>query len=173
METKPISHITAGLSVAALIIILTIVFTAVGAGAGNQTAGPLTYLVVIAGLAFFVNRYGRSQQYTASFGNLFSFGFKSTAVITVVFVSFTIIFNLLYPEFGEKALEATRVQLEKQGQLSDTDIDAAVSMTKKYFWPFIIGSTVLGFAIIGAIGSLIGAAITKKRPHDPFQQTAV
>lgn len=173
MQNKPLTHVTAGLSIAAIIILATLLMTLIGGGGASQSAGPLTYLLVIAGLVFFVNRYGRQHNYTLPFGNLFSFGFKSTAVITIVFVAFTILFNLLYPEFQEKALEATRQQLEKQGRLSDTDIDSAVGMTQKYFWPFVIGSTVLGFAIIGAIGSLIGAAITKKRPQDPFQQTTV
>ena len=41
---------------------------------------------------------------------------------------------------------------------------------EKYFWVFAIGGTMLMFVIVGAIGSLIGAAVTKKRPINPFEQ---
>ena len=41
---------------------------------------------------------------------------------------------------------------------------------QKYFWPIAIGGVLLGFLITGAIGSLIGAAITPKSPKNPFDQ---
>ncbi len=60
--------------------------------------------------------------------------------------------------------------MESQGKLSDDQIDQSLNIASKYFWLFAIGGTVLVFIIVGAIGSLIGAAITKKRPVTPFDQ---
>ena len=43
-------------------------------------------------------------------------------------------------------------------------------LMEKYFWVFMGGATMLGFLIIGCIGSLIGAAVTKKVPKDQMNQ---
>jgi hypothetical protein len=37
----------------------------------------------------------------------------------------------------------------------------------------VVGGSTIFFIIIGAIGSLLGAAITKKRPNNPFDQPSV
>jgi hypothetical protein len=168
-QTKPVSHVVAGLIIAAAVIVLSLVMNFSG-NTANASGGWLTYCVIIGGLAYFVNRHGKETNYTSTFGNLFSFGFKATAVFTILFIVFLIIFNLLFPEFKEKAMEMARHNLEEQGKLTEDQIDQALQMTKKYFWIFAIGGTMLGFIIIGAIGSLIGAAITKKRPNNPFEQ---
>ncbi len=168
-QTKPVSHVIAGLIIAAAVIVITLIMNFMG-NAGSASGGWLTYLVIIGGLAYFVNRHGKETNYNSSFGNLFSFGFKATAVFTILFIVFLIIFNLMFPEFKEKAIEMAQKNLEDQGKLNEDQIDQALQMTKKYFWIFAIGGTMLGFIIIGAIGSLLGAAITKKRPNNPFDQ---
>ncbi|MFN2457684.1 MAG: DUF4199 domain-containing protein [Chitinophagaceae bacterium] len=171
MEQKQsINHKIAGLIIAGAVIVLSIAGTLISGGAGNTTSGWLTYLIIIAGLIVFINLYGKSKDNFVTFGDLFSYGFKATAVYTVIFVVFLVLFNLLFPEFKEKALEAARVQMENQDRLSDEQIDQALEMTQKYFWVFAIGGTAIGFVIIGAIGSLIGAAVTKKRPVNPLDQ---
>jgi uncharacterized protein (DUF2062 family) len=40
----------------------------------------------------------------------------------------------------------------------------------KTYWPLLIAGTIFGSLVVGAIGSLIGAAVTKKNPQTPFQQ---
>ena len=168
-QTKPVSHVVAGLIIAAAVIVLSIVMNFAGSSA-QTSAGWLNYIVIIGGLIYFVNRHGKETNYTATFGNLFSFGFKATAVYTILFIVFLIIFNLLFPEFKEKAMQMAQERLESQGKLSEEQIDQALTMTKKYFWIFAIGGTMLSFIVIGAIGSLLGAAVTKKRPNNPFEQ---
>ncbi|HVG40917.1 MAG TPA: DUF4199 domain-containing protein [Chitinophagaceae bacterium] len=168
-QTKPVSHVVAGLLIAAAVIVINLILNFTG-NSGNTSAGMLMYLVIIIGLAIMVNRYGKSTNYTQSFGNLFSYGFKATAVFTIMFIIFLIIFNLMFPEFKEQAMEMARTKLEERGSLSDDEMDKALEISKKYFWIFAIGGTMLGFIIVGAIGSLLGAAITKKRPNNPFEQ---
>ena len=45
-------------------------------------------------------------------------------------------------------------------------------MTKKFFLPFALGGAILGTGFLGAIASLIGAAVAKKNPIDPFSNPA-
>jgi len=54
--------------------------------------------------------------------------------------------------------------------MPDDQIEKGLALWKKMFWVFTIGGTLLLYAIIGAIGSLIGAAVTKKKPVNPVDQ---
>ena len=168
-QKKPITHITAGLLIAALIIIYAIITQFLGL-TQQKGLSLLQYVIIIGGLIFFVNQYGKANNYTKSFGDLFAFGFKSTAVFTSIYIIFIIIFFLVFPDIKEKALETARQQMEQNGKLNDADVDRAVEMARKFFWVGVVGGSLLFFIIIGAIGSLIGAGITKKRPNNPFDQ---
>lgn len=172
-QKKPITHAVAGLLIAGLLIVFSMIISFTSGTTGNPGNGWISYLVIIAGLAIFIYLYGKANNNYVSFGDLFSYGFKATAVMILVFVIFLVILSFTFPEFKEKAMESARLEMEKQGKLSDDDIDKGISLVNKYFWVFAIGGTVLGFVIVGAIGSLIGAAITKKRPKTPFDQLSV
>jgi hypothetical protein len=47
-------------------------------------------------------------------------------------------------------------------------IEQGIAMTKKLFLPFAIAGAIFFTGFFGAIGSLIGAAVAKKNPVDPF-----
>jgi hypothetical protein len=49
-------------------------------------------------------------------------------------------------------------------------METALGISEKFFLPFAIGGVLLSNVIIGAIASLIGAAVAKKNPQSPFQQ---
>lgn len=171
METrKPISHVVAGLLIAGIVIAVSMVMMLIAKSAGRPGSGWFTYLIIIGGLVFFINLYGKSSDYRRSFGELFSYGFKATAVYTVLFIGFLLLFSVLFPSFKTEALEAARMEMENQKGMTEDQAEQGLQMVEKYFWIFAIGGTMLGFVIIGAIGSLLGAAITKKRPQNPFEQ---
>ena len=167
MENKPVSNIVAGAIISGLIIVYSVVLYFTGMQA-NQALGWVSYGILVGGVAYFVNAFGKANKNKLTFGNLFAYGFKVTAFTTVVFVIFMIIFNLVYPEFKEKIFEMTRQQLEQQGKLTEDQINTAVEMTKKIFIVGLIAGSIFLFALFGALGSLIGAAITKKAPPSPF-----
>jgi hypothetical protein len=169
-QRKPISHIVAGLLIAGIVIVFSMVMNFAGGSASSPGSGWITYLIICGGLILFINLYGKAKDNYVTFGNLFSYGFKATAALTAIFVLFMVLLSFLSHEFKEKGLAAARQQMESQGKLSDDQIDQSLNIASKYFWLFAIGGTVLVFIIVGAIGSLIGAAITKKRPVTPFDQ---
>jgi hypothetical protein len=169
---KPITHITAGLIIAALIVLFAIITNFLGL-TQQKGLGALQYLIILGGLILFVNQYGKANNYTESFGNLFAFGFKTTAVFTAIYIVFIVIFFLIFPDIKEKSLEMARQQMEENGKFSDADIERGVEMARKFFWVGVVGGSTIFFIIIGAIGSLLGAAITKKRPNNPFDQPSV
>jgi membrane protease YdiL (CAAX protease family) len=168
-ENKPLTHVTAGLMIAAALVVYSIIINLAGLSE-DKTFGFITYAILIVGLVVVIGIHAKANNYRLSFGNLFAFGFKSTAVFTVVFIIFIVIFNLIFPELKEKGFEMARTQLEDQGKMSDEQIDQALEMGKKFFWVGVVGGTMLMFIILGAIGSLIGAAVTKKNQVNPLDE---
>jgi hypothetical protein len=168
---KPITHVVAGLLIAGILVAFSMVMMLISKDAASKPgSGWLTYVVIIGGLIFFINHYGKANNYHKSFGDLFSYGFKATAVLTIIFVGFLILLSLLFPDLKANAMEVARTQLENQKGMNEDQMEKGIAMMEKYFWAFLIGGTTLGFVIMGAIGSLIGAGVTKKRPQNPFEQ---
>jgi hypothetical protein len=166
---KPITHLVAGAILAAIMIVYSMVLHF----AGLQQQGGLgwiAYLVMCIGIIIFISLYGKARNNQVTFGNLFAYGFKTTAVMTLIVIVFTVLFLIALPEVKEKIFEEARKGMEEQGKMSEDEIDKAIEMTKKFLWVFMIGGILLTYAILGAIASLIGAAITKKRPFNPLEQ---
>lgn len=168
-QKKPINHIVAGLIIGLVLIAYScaLYFTNI-----QQTGiyGWLPIIFIIIGLVIFVNLYGKALNNQVTFGNLFAYGFKTTAFLILVVIAFTIVFFLAFPEIKEKALESARQRMEERGNLTPDEIDKGIETVRKMFWVYTIGGVLLIYAIIGAIGSLIGAAITPKKPVNPVDQ---
>lgn len=171
-EKKPISHIVAGLTIAAILVVYSILLNYMDLSQ-NQSMGWLSYIILVGGLILFINLYGKAKNNQVTFGNLFSYGFKATAIITLIMIAFIIIFFMAFPEFKDKIVDAAREGMEKQGKMTDDQIDQGLEMFEKNFILFSAGGALFMYLILGAIGSLIGAAITKKQPRNPFDQQAI
>src|SRR5215203_721829 len=171
MEKKPMSPLIAGLLIAVAVILFSAIMTFSSGGSGNPNGGWISYAIIIVGLVFFINRYGKAIDYEANFGQYFSYGFKATTMIVLLSVVFLLILAFTMPEMKQQVVEATRLELEKQKNVTDKEINTMMEMTNKYFWVILIGTSVFFFVLIGCVGSLLGAAITKKEPKNPFGQT--
>jgi hypothetical protein len=171
-QKKPLTHTMAGLMIAGIVIVISLVMMLFAKSQSSPGSGWLTYGVIILGLIFTINMYAKSKNNFVTFGELFSYGFKATAVYTVIFIGFLILVNIMFPEFKQSAIDAVRTEMENQKNYNEDQAEMAIEMIEKNFWIFAVGGTMLGFVIVGAIGSLLGAAITKKRPINPFEQQA-
>ena len=77
--------------------------------------------------------------------------------------------GVLFPDLMERTLEVQRLEMIKKG-MSDSDIDNAMSIARKIGVPMGAIVTVIIYLIIGAIGSLVGAALAKKNPNPVFPE---
>jgi hypothetical protein len=171
MENKVTSHLTKGLIISLVLIVISLIaqFT------GNEQAtwvSVVSYVLLFAGIIWACISYGKQMNNAVTFGNVFAHGFKTSAVIAVMVIIFTVIFFLIFPDIKDKAMVLAREKMEEQGNLSDDQIDTALNMTQKFFLPITIGSIMFVYLLVGLIASLIGAGITKKDPPTPFANQA-
>ncbi|MFI5186059.1 MAG: DUF4199 domain-containing protein [Chitinophagales bacterium] len=171
-EKKPISHFIAGIIIAAVMIIYSLLLNFIGKGQ-DKTLGWIAYLLLAAGLILFVNLYGNAKNNEPTFGNLFSYGFKTTAIATLLVILCLVIVIFAFPDFKQKILDGMRQGMEDQGKLTDDKIDQAVDWFSNHFMLIMVGGALFMYLLIGVIGSLIGAAITKKKPANPLDQMSI
>lgn len=169
---KPISHIKAGV----LIVVALAIFGIITYFAGIEHTGIISFIppiMIVAGLIFFITIYGNSNHNQVTFGHLFGYGFKTTSFLTLILILLTVILILFFPEFKEKDFEATRRSMEEKRSFTEDEIVERLTIARKMFWVVTIGRILLFCAIVGAIGSVIGAAITKKKPINPIDQVSI
>jgi hypothetical protein len=173
---KKTSSVTLGLIIAFILVAISVIlYIAVSDFKQQQKFGYFTFVVLIGGIVYACITNSKENNGNVTFGNLFSFGFKTSAVIACIMVIYTALsLTILFPEMKEKGLEQAREQMETQGKLSESQIDDAISMTDKIMLPLAIGGSLVMYLIIGAISSLIGAAIAKKNPNPtPFESDSL
>ena len=120
-------------------------------------------------LVYFIREYGNSHNNEKSFGELFSYGFKASALITIILTIYMVVYSYAFPEGESKAMELARQQMESDPRISEDQIDTSLQVVRKFYFPILIAGTIFGTMIVGAVASLIGAAITKKNNSTPFQ----
>jgi hypothetical protein len=169
-EKKVMTHVQKGLLVSLILIVLGVV----AHFAGIENEGWYRWLpsIILLGAIIWASAFYSTQMNgQVTFGNVFLHGFKMSAVITVILILWTILsVTLIFPEIKEKAMEMARQQMEDSGKLTDSEIDQRVGFTKKFFMIIVITTILFGTLIVGAIGSLIGAAVAKKKPVNPLDQ---
>lgn len=169
MEHKKMSHFLAGGIVASVLVFYSVILILTDQ-IQNQQLAWISYILMIATLAYFIREFGKSVDFNASFSQLFSFGFKSTAFATIIMLAFQIIINLVFPDMKDQIIEIAREKMSDDPRVTEEAIDLSTEFLSKTFWPLLIAGTLFGSLFFGAIGSLIGAIITKKNPQNPFQE---
>ena len=167
MEKKITTPIVKGLLICLVLIIMDLV-----AGFTNSRLSPwfrwLPIVIVVGGIIWSCISYGNQMENNVSFGNIFGYGFKTSAVVACIMVVYSIIsIFVIFPETKELSLDMARKQMEEAGR-SEDQINQGLEITKRLFIPFAIGGTLLFILFEGLISSLIGAAVTKKNPQSPF-----
>jgi len=169
-ENKIMTHLTKGILVSLILIVIGVV--AHFAGIENQSWYRwLPLVMLLAAIIWGCVYYSNQMNNQVTFGNVFTHGFKMSAVIAVILVIWTLLEILvIFPEIKEKALDQARQKMEDGGKMTDSDIDRAIDVTRRFFLAFAIGGAILGTLIVGAVASLIGAGVAKKKPVNPLDQ---
>ncbi len=171
MEKKITTHITSGLLISGVLIILAVV--AYIASFDQQTWYKwLSGILFIGAVIYVCINYGKQQDNNVTFGNTFAYGFKTSAVVTCIMILFLIVFMQVFPEIKEKAMDEARKQMEKNPAVTESQIETSLGIMKKGFLVILILGSVFFYLGGGAIAAVIGAAVTKKNPRSPFDNQA-
>ncbi|HET9057048.1 MAG TPA: DUF4199 domain-containing protein [Chitinophagaceae bacterium] len=171
MEKKITSHVTKGLIISLVLIVLGLAFYFTGLYLENwyQYVVMLIYVVAIiwATLSF-----GKENDNAVTFGNLFAHGFKTAAVVTCIMIVYSLVFGYIFPEMREKIIEKTQEEMANNPKVTQAQIDQTIEIMKKSFTVFLILGVIFWYLLAGVIASLIGAGVAKKNPPSPFQPQA-
>ena len=171
MENTVTSHIVKGAILSGISIVFSVIVYVFNLYEISWLSW-INYSIFIGGLIYGGILYSNQNNNNVTFGNVFAHGFKTTAVVIVISSVYTFIsIKFLFPDIVDKSLALARKKMMENPKMTDDMIEQSTSMVKNYFLPFALGGAIIGTGILGAIGSLIGAAAAKKNPN-PFSDNA-
>ena len=169
-EQKIMSHFIKGVLISLVIIVLGIAGYIAGISMESWFSWTVNCLMFILIIVACIH-YAKQKDGFVTFGNVFSHGFKTSAIIALIMVAYTLLsFNVFFPDMKDKALEVAQERMESKGNMTDEQIETAMNFTKKYFLVFTVFAVMIFTLIFGLIASLIGAAVAKKKPVNPIDQ---
>lgn len=171
MEVKKASPSQPALKWALINLIASIVITYAFQFLDLDPNSSLKYLSFLPFLAFL---FLSQKEYKDQLGGYLTYGegFLSGflyAIFTGIFIAiFTYVYyTMLSPDMVTKIMDASQKKMTEDGKLSQDQIDAAMSMTRKYFAVFAVVGVVFIYILFGTIVSLISAAVMKNE-RSPF-----
>ena len=164
MENNIISGRSKGLVIAALLIITDLIiqyrFTAVPEGSRYMARLVITFVGVLAACILFVKQSG-----TASFGEVFAHGFKTTALVAFVMAVFTFFaVKYIYPPPSAAEMESAVQALQQQGNMLAAEARQQAEKAAANRWVIYVSLSIFAALIPGVLGALLGGAIAKKNP---------
>ncbi len=170
MEKKLTSPAVKGVIISLILIVLSLIIQFLNL-TKNRGFSSIQFVILIGGLIWSAISFSKQMNANVTFGNVFTHAFKTAAAVTAIMVVYTIIsIKFINPEIVDMALQEARTGMEGKN-MSDDQIDRAINFTRKFFVPLTAGGVLLSFLILGVIGALIGAAVSKKNPQQsPFVQ---
>jgi len=167
MKKKSTSPVMAGLLICIVLIVFGLVMYF--SGLYLETWSQYTGMVLIAaGLIWAVINHGKEKDGNVTFGSLFGYGFKTTAVIICITIVYTLIFGYIFPDAKEAFIAKAREEALTAPNANESQVEQGMAMFEKNYTLFMIIGLIFWYAIIGAVSSLIGAAVTKKDPKPTF-----
>ncbi|MES2703751.1 MAG: DUF4199 domain-containing protein [Bacteroidota bacterium] len=166
MEKKS-THVPYGAITGLIMVVMGLIlyFTGLAFKPGMQY---MTYIPFIIGIILNANAYSKANNGFVTFGNVFGSCFRATMIIALVMVAWSAISLFAFPEMKVKAMEIAQQEMASKS-MSDDQMEKGMEFMKKGYGTMIISFTVFGTLFVGAIFSLIGAAIAKKKGATPFE----
>ncbi len=116
------------------------------------------------------SNYKKSNDGFVTFSECLKIGVSITVIAALIYATFNLIFNLIFPDFGEQILRITKSEiLKKSPNMTAEQMDMAISMTKKFMSQYIVFPvTIVMYAFFGLLYSFLVGAIVKKDSNQSF-----
>lgn len=167
-SNRSLSPVAGGLLISLMLMIVTMLVAYISGLRGQPWTQWLGYIILVSGIAYVIQIHAKQVSYLEGFGDLFAYGFRVTTVIICIMILFTILFTYLNPEMKDEVIQATTEQALKQPGVREADLEKFMEFYEKNFTLVLLIGIIFSYLILGLIGSLIGAAIAKKKPTSPF-----
>jgi hypothetical protein len=160
MEQKITTHFTKGLIIGLIMVTLGTVFQVLNIY--DRWVQWLTLGVYAASIIWTCYSFSKEMDGAVSFRQIFSHGFKTASIVTLIGIAAFIITYLIMPEVKEKGLQIAREEMAKNPQMTEEIINQSIQWTDKFFLLFGIIGSLFSYAFTGALSALIGAAVSPK-----------
>jgi len=166
MEKKQ-THIAYGFITGIIMVVISLVMYLTGLMFKSNSMSYISLVPFLIGIILNAMAYSKANEGFVTFGNVFGSGFKMSMIIGIVLVVWNIIALFALPEMKTKILEMTRESMAKNPKVTDEQIEMSLNMMKKGWNVFAIAGAAFIALFWGAIFSLIGGAIAKKKGERP------
>ncbi len=163
MENKITSHLLKGVIIVGTLIVLDIVlqkaYSTVPDGVRYMSRLVICFVGVLGGCILYMKQTGGAP----SFGEVFSHGFKTTAVVAFFMALYTFIaVKFIYPPPGAAEMEAAVKAIEQQGSALHEEARQLAAKAAENRWIIYVSLSIFASLIPGLLGSLAGGVIAKK-----------
>ena len=103
-----------------------------------------------------------------SFGECLKTGVSITFIAAIIYATFNVIFNFIFPEFVDEMISISKeAMISKNPEITSEQIEMGLSVVKKFMNPLIVFPFTLAmYSFIGLIYSLIiGAILKNEKPQ--------
>ena len=163
MERKITSRITKGVIIVGIMIILDFILQQTYHPVPDSTRYLPRLIITFAGILAACILYSKQSGGHPGFGEVFAHGFRTTAVVAFLLALYTFIaVKWIYPAPTPAEMDAAVKAIEQQGNALQEEAKQLAAKAAANRWIIYVSLSIFVSLIPGLLGSLAGAAITKK-----------
>jgi len=167
-EKNITTSIVKGAIIGALLIAFSLIIQTTMDMNAAQKFSWVQFVILMVGVIWSCVHYAKQMEGMVTFGSVFAFGFKVTALVTLIVAVFTYIsIKFIFPDMIDKSIAMARQKMatDKNNKMTAEQVEDAMGITRKYFAVLVVGGSILVNLILGLIASLVGAVVAKKNPN--------
>jgi hypothetical protein len=165
MQNTKNTRITRGVVIVIMLVIIDLSMQKIYNPAPDNIRYLSRMLIIFAGILAACILQSKEPGMGRRFGDIFSYGFRTTAVVAFLMALYTFIaIKWIYPPPSAAEMEAAVKAVEQQGNALHEEARQQVAQAAKNRWIIYVSISLFVSLIPGLLGSLAGAALTKKKP---------
>ncbi len=161
------THIQKGLVIAAILIIFKAITHFTHTSFAEWTVFVFGLIIVLS-VAISVQLYKKENNFDFKFTELFSYGFKVTAVIASIYFIFIFLeTKLFFPDYINERLLKSIEQIKQSGLIDqktfEENVEQSMALGKKVETYKYFAGTMMSILFLGVLGSVLGSVFSKTK----------
>ena len=165
---KKNTHLVYGLITGVVLVIIQMVLYLTGLAFKSSAMQYVSQVPFLIGIIMNAMAFSKANDEYVTFGNVFGSGFRMSMIVALVVLAWSVIALFALPGMKEKAMEMAREEMMKKSKITDEQVEMSLTMMRKYWNVFMTAGVIFSNIFWGAIFSLIGAAVAKKKGPAPM-----